>query len=527
MTDTPAPHPTIGSSPVAAFPERTPEGEVPAERIVLLTGHLAMARVDSVMASIGGLRADGARFLWQVIDVGVKVAALMTEDIIRRRVHLPEGTTLVVVPGRCRADLGALAAHFGVPVLRGPDEVVDLPQFFGRGARAPDLSDYSLRIFAEIVDAPDLDVAAVVARAERLVAAGADVVDIGCLPDTPFPHLADTVRALKAAGFKVSVDSASVDELRTGAHAGADFLLSLNEDTLDLARETAAVPILVPARPHDLDSLGRAVERMEAWGLPYLADPILDPIHFGFTRSLVRYQTFRDRYPQAPMLMGTGNLTELTEADTTGITATLLGICSELAIDNVLVVQVSPHTRRTIEEHDLARRIMHAAKRDAALPKSYSGGLAGLHDRRPFANTGPGVTAAAKEVKDRNFRIEVVEDGIHVYNRDIHEIATEALPLFPKLGVETDGGHAFYLGTELMKAEIAASLGKRYAQDEPLDFGVATPRAAEDLTRQKDAGHTLATRAAHRKGRGGASADETGEDAGAPSDDAPSDEVET
>ena len=45
------------------------------------------------------------------------------------------------------------------------------------------------------------------------------------------------------------------------------------------------------------------------------------------------------------MLLGTGNLTELTDADTTGITAMLLGIASELHIRNVLVVQVSPHTQ--------------------------------------------------------------------------------------------------------------------------------------------------------------------------------------
>ena len=61
------------------------------------------------------------------------------------------------------------------------------------------------------------------------------------------------------------------------------------------------------------------------------------------------------------MLMGTGNLTELTDADSVGVTALLLGICSELAIANVLIVQVSPHTRRTIEEHDAARRILFAA----------------------------------------------------------------------------------------------------------------------------------------------------------------------
>lgn len=491
-------HPAAPAAPAPLAPATAPE------RIVLLTGHYARPRVETVMAEIAGKRADGTTFEWDIVDVGVKVAALMTEDIIRRRVTIPDGATQIIVPGRCRADLDALAHHFGVAVVRGPDELVDLPQFFGRGQKKPDLSEHRLTIFAEIVDAAEMDVAGVVAKARVLAAAGADVIDLGCLPDTPFPHLADTVRALKAEGFRVSVDSASVEELKTGALAGADFLLSLNEDTLDLAREVASVPVLVPARPHDLDSLYRAVERMEAWGLPYLADPILDPIHFGFTRSVTRYQAFRDRFPEAPMLMGTGNLTELTEADTTGITATLLGICSELDIGAVLVVQVSPHTRRTIEEHDLARRIMYAAKRDGGLPKGYSGALSGLHDRRPYANTPAGIAEAAAQVKDKNYRIEVAEDGVHIYNRDVHAVGRDALEFFPQLGVETDGGHAFYLGTELMKAELAHALGKRYAQDEPLDFGVATPRGAEDLTRLRDAGHTLATR---RQRKGGAKDD--------------------
>ncbi|MEJ1160811.1 DUF6513 domain-containing protein [Prosthecomicrobium sp. N25] len=482
------------------------------DRILLLTGHLARPRLEKTLAEIGGRGPGGATFQWQVADVGVKVAALMTEDIIRRRVKPPEGTTRIVVPGRCRADLAALSAHFGVPVERGPDEIVDLPAFFGRGAREPDLSRHDLRIFAEIVDAPDLDVAGVVAKAKGLVAAGADVVDLGCLPDTPFPHLADCVRALKAEGIAVSVDSADLAELLTGARAGCDFLLSLNEDTLDHARDVPAVPVLVPARPGDLDSLVRAAERMEAWGLPYMADPILDPIHFGFTASIVRYHEFRRRMPAAEMLMGTGNLTELTEADTSGITMTLLGIASELAIRNVLVVQVSPHTRRTIEEHDAARRILFAARHDGALPKGYGGRLATVHDRKPYANTPEGVAANAAAVRDRNYRIEVVEDGVHVYNRDVHVVAREALDAFPHLGVEADGSHAFYLGAELAKAETAFRLGKRYAQDEPIDWGAAWDRKEEDLTRLKAAGHTLATRK-KRSEPGAEPAVDPGEDA--------------
>ena len=61
---------------------------------------------------------------------------------------------------------------------------------------------------------------------------GADVIDLGCLPATPFPHLEDAVRELKARGFAASVDSADPDELRRGAAAGADYLFSLTEHNL-------------------------------------------------------------------------------------------------------------------------------------------------------------------------------------------------------------------------------------------------------------------------------------------------------
>jgi len=29
------------------------------------------------------------------------------------------------------------------------------------------------------------------------------VIDLGCLPDTPFPHLAEAVQALRAIGLRV------------------------------------------------------------------------------------------------------------------------------------------------------------------------------------------------------------------------------------------------------------------------------------------------------------------------------------
>ena len=463
------------------------------ERVLFLTGRLAESRLEKVLHGMAPTPFD-----WSIFNVGVKVAALMTEPILMRRLPRPIDADRVVVPGRCRADLARLAQAFERPFQRGPDELKDLPAFLGKAGAGLDLSRHAVRIFAEIVDASQIGLEAILARAEALRVEGADVIDLGCLPDTPFPELEDAVRELKARGFDVSVDSAEPDELRRGGAAGADYLLSLTERNLAIAEETGARPVLIPAEHGDLASLYRAAEQAQKRGLRAILDPVIDPIHFGFAESLARYRDTRAHLPDAEMLMGTGNLTELTDADSVGVTALLLGICSELAIANVLTVHVSPHTRRTIEEHDAARRIMYAASADHSLPRGYGRGLMQIHDPAPFPYSGQEIAESAAQVKDKNYRIEAAEDGIHVYNSAGHFVGPDAFALFDKLGVETDGAHAFYLGAELMKAEIAFQLGKRYAQDEPLDWGCATDRRAEDRTRLREAGHTLRARTADR-----------------------------
>jgi len=273
----------------------------------------------------------------------------------------------------------------------------------------------------------------------------------------------------------------------------------LSELTLDLVDEVASVPVLIPAHHGDLESLVRAMDALDARGRPYLADPILDPIHFGFTDALVRYAELRRRRPHAEILMGTGNLTELTDADTTGINAVLMGIVSELRIRNVLVVQVSPHCRRAVQETDAARRMMYAAREEKSLPSGIDAALLCLHERKPFAYTPDEIAELAAELRDDSFRIEVAEDGIHVYNRRGHHVEPEPYALFPALNVEADGSHAFYLGVELAKAQIALQLGKRYVQDQLLGWGCAVDTNAEDLTRLKAAGTTLQAKQQKKK----------------------------
>lgn len=476
------------------------------EKILLLTGHLAEERLSATIAALG--LPEGS---WRIQNIGIKVAALMTEAIVKNRVKAIEDATRVLVPGRSRMNLESLSAHFGVPFERGPDELFDIPQFLGRRGRPPDFSKHDLRIFAEIVEAPQVPLARLLERAREHRAAGADVIDIGCQPEVPFPHLEEAVRLLKSEGFKVSVDSGNVEELTRAARAGADYVLSLDEDSLDAVDGTACVPILVP-KPHgDLASLHRAIAKARAKGIRVIADPVLDPLNFGFTTSLERYAALRREDPDVEILMGTGNLTELTDADSQGVTALLVGICTELRIGNVLIVQVSPHTRRTVEEHDGARRLMYRAREDGVLPKGLGGNMLSLHELNPFPQTSEAIAEQAKAVRDSNFRIEAAEDGLHIYNRDGHHIAKDPFDLFDKLGVEADGSHAFYLGYELAKAEIARQLGKRYSQDNPLDWGVAADRKSEDLTRHAPESATLEAR---DRARAKARAAERGEPAG-------------
>jgi dihydropteroate synthase-like protein len=465
------------------------------ERILFLTGHLAEGRLRRVLVEM-----ESAEFDWDVRDIGIQVAALMTADLIRRRLPREElNADRVLVPGYCAGDLATLAADLGKPVARGPEDLHDIPAHFGRDRLGVDLSRHDVRIFAEIVDAPNMTLPEILQQARNFAEEGADVIDLGCLPGVPFGHLEEAVAALHEAGFSVSVDSADAEELRRGGRAGADFIFSLSEATLSLAEEMAAVPVLIPAQPGDLDSLCRAAETLDKAGKPCILDPILDPIPFGFAPSLVRYAELRRRLPTARILMGIGNLTELTEADTSGINATLFGIIAELGITDVLAVQKSPHCRTAIREADLARRIMHAAKSLGRLPVGIDGGLLCLRDRKPFSVTPAEIAETSAGIRDGNFRIEVAGDGIHVYNRDGHHIARDALELYPKLGVAGDGAHAFYLGAELMKAQLAFDLGKRYVQDEPLDWGVAVKRAPLDRSAYRTAGPTLGERKVRRR----------------------------
>src|SRR2546426_334671 len=128
-------------------------------------------------------------------------------------------------------------------------------------------------------------------------AGGADVIDIGCTPGRAYPDLGAVVGELVAAGMRVSIDSFDSGEIRAAVAAGAELVLSVNGSNLHTAGELAGTKARVVAIPDfgtGLETLEPTVAALERGGVPYLIDPIIQPIGFGFMASLDRLVTLKD-----------------------------------------------------------------------------------------------------------------------------------------------------------------------------------------------------------------------------------------
>jgi dihydropteroate synthase-like protein len=367
--------------------------------------------------------------------------------------------------------------NVGVPVAKGPADLREIPRYFGRATAARDYGAWDIEIFAEINNVPRMPREDIREEAERYRASGADVIDIGCTPGLPFPELGDVVRELVGAGMRVSVDSFDADEVRTAVQAGASVVLSVNGSNVEIARELSASPVrwvAIPDLGASLDTLEPTIEKLESWGVSYLIDPILEPIGMGFVASLERYAHARRRWPAAEMLMGIGNLTELTAADSTGVNALLVAICQELGIRAVLTTEVIPWARGAVREVDVARRLMHYAVTKKTVPKGLDDRLVTVKDPEVLAYSEAELRALQAAITDPNYRIFADRDAITVFNSERFVRGRDIQEIFAQLAVD-EPNHAFYLGKELAKASLAMTLGKTYRQEGTLAWGYLTP----------------------------------------------------
>lgn len=447
---------------------------MPQPHIHFVTGKLAESSLRSVLAQL----ASKAGFEYSVQVLNITVAALMTADWIAKRIQVPPEATRVMVTGYCRGDLKLIEEAAKVPVELGPKDLRQLPDWFDQPALADDYGEYDVEIIAEINHAPSFTLQEILAEARELRAAGADRIDIGCDPGSIWTGVADCVKALCDEGLQVSVDSLEPKEISPAVNAGASLVLSVNSSNREYAADWGCEVVVIPDDPKTLQGFDETINYLVGKNVPFRLDPILEPISFGFTESIVRYYETRRRYPDAEMMMGIGNLTELTDADSAGINVMLLGVCQELGIRSVLTTQVINWARTSVRECDLARRLMRYAIAHRTLPKRIEPKLVTLRDPKLSEPSLEELAQLPKQLKDKNYRLFVAQQMLHLICSDLHLQDDDPFSLFEKLEAthpsNLNPSHAFYLGFELCKAMTALHLGKQYRQDEALDWGYLT-----------------------------------------------------
>jgi dihydropteroate synthase len=453
-------------------------------RILFITGRLAEFALRQVLEEL----APRAGFEAEVAVLPISVAALMTPPWIARHLEVPEGINRILVPGYCQGDLAPVLEKARRPVERGPEDVRDLPGYFGlEQRRLEGYGAYDIEIVAEINHAPQLARAELVAMAKHYAALGADVIDVGCSPGHTWAGIADAVGALRDLGLRVSIDSFDPDEVAPAVRGGAELVLSVNAGNRQHAPDWGAEVVAIPDQPGTLEGLDATIEFLTKKGVRFRVDPVLEPIGFGFADSLGRYLETRTRYPELPLMMGTGNLTELTDSDSAGINVVLAGFCQELGIGSILTTEVINWARSSVRELDLARRLVYHAVRKRMLPKHLEPRLVLLRDSKVPRFGEEGLAELARRIKDPNWRIFAEDGKLYAFNNEKFLVDTDPNVIFDQMGV-TDLSHAFYLGLELMKAKTALVLSKAYRQDEALDWGFLTEPEVSHIERKRSGG---------------------------------------
>ncbi len=448
---------------------------------IFITGKLAYPSLKKTLSRLN------LTFDYQIIKMPITVAALMDSDFIIRNlkknkiINLDRKIDLeIILPGRSRAEIEKIKAEIDnnkIKFTKGPEEIIDLPEFFGIKEAKIDFRQEKRghKIIAEINEAALLDLDQIIKIADHYHQSGADIIDLGCVNGREFPHLEEVIYTLKTKGYKLSIDTFNQDEIIRASKTGIDYLLSINSHNIEaLNYDVSYLPVVIPdPEQGDLKSLFRNIKEVEKKGLKnYIIDPILDPINFGFSQSLFRYlKLAEDEKIKQDMMMGVGNLIELSDCDSSGLNFLTAALAVELNIEYLLTTEASFKTQGAVRELDLALKIIAHADQENSLPNKLSDLLLNLKDRKDRNYSREEIKDIRNSITDSNYRILNDGEAINIFNAEEGYRGKNIGELFSKLKNAEEASHAFYLGKELQKAYTALNLSKNYRQEDELDWG--------------------------------------------------------
>ena len=466
-------------------------------RVLLPTGAIAEKIV----------RKAAAGFDFDVIVTG-KIASFLTPE---KLLTIARGGDydVIITSGMCTASFALVEEALGIPVYRGPRHAADLGMMlrmlgtvdFSRTVPADEYlicmreeearnrlkemekgasCTFSIRdcgiggtsrmkVLAEIMDAhrrSDLR-----ATAERYIAAGADIIDLGFGFDATAADVKRVFTELRDLPVPLAADTQDPVLIRA-ALSDADIILSLQEENIPLVgAAVGAAGVAAVVVPGDA-SLAENIRAAEAAGISrIIADPLLQPAGSGLVSSLSSFENVG-----YPMFFGAGNVTELIDADSVGVNALLAAMAHECHAAVLFTSEHSDKTQGSVHEMRRAAEMM-ALMGDRPYPKDLGLSLFCIKEKRrrhepaiPREVTREVLPVPEELVLDPcgNLRIGI-EDGWILaehngtafrgkkWDEVFHAILADGRVSFMD--------HAAYLGKELYKAELAIRFGRSFEQD--------------------------------------------------------------
>ena len=484
-------------------------------KILIATGRLAENTVRKAI----GEKAD-------ILVADIDIAAFITpKKLIKafQEAGLSKAYDLILLPGLVAGDFSKASEELGCKIRLGPKHAYDLGfvlpfagkiEFSEKVPACELLADVRkgmalelirkneeevssplalrgvkiggkarMKVMGEIVGAMEMDAPVLQVKIEAFIARGADIIDLGATLNTLPEQAKRTVNLAKTFTYApISIDTLDPGLIKEGVEAGADLVLSLNSTNLETVGPSIAragiAAVIIPDEERSLESLIRNVEAARKLGIErIIADPVLDPVGHNITESIVRYYEFHRMYPEIPIFLGVGNVTELMDVDTIGVNATLCGIGAETGASILFTPEFSDKAQGSIRELKKASEMMMLSPKDLGLDLLYI-----KEKRRRPDFPLPENTIQAKPSKGWRIdpagpiRIHIVPDSIsgngglivaeHEKALVVGKNAREVMDTLLELELVSRLDHAAYLGRELEKAELALHFNRSYAQDD-------------------------------------------------------------